>query len=189
MTHRELQALFAAYVPWNEQERKDREVALQAFCAFDDLLTRENSIIHLCASPWIMSRDHRQVLLVYHRLYDSWGWSGGHCDGDGLLWRVAQREGMEESGIASLHLVSEQPLGVDVLSVPRHYKNKALVNAHLHLNVTYLFYGDPALPLSYKADEVKGARWFLVEEMPQVVKEKAMLPVYAKLCERAKLLL
>ena len=92
MTHGELQALFEAYVPWNEQERNDRELALQAFRSFDDLLTRENTILHLCASPWIISRDHRQVLLVYHRLYDSWGWSGGHCDGDGVLWRVAKRE-------------------------------------------------------------------------------------------------
>ena len=188
MTHGELQALFEAYVPWNEQERNDRELALQAFRCFDDLLTRENTILHLCASPWIISRDHRQVLLVYHRLYDSWGWSGGHCDGDGVLWRVAKREGMEESGIASLVLADERPIGIDVLSVPRHHKNGALVNAHLHLNVTYLFYGDPALSLSHKADEVKGARWFDVEAIPRIVKEKAMLPVYAKLCERARTL-
>ena len=47
MTHGELQALFEAYVPWNEQERNDRELALQAFRSFDDLLTRENTILHL----------------------------------------------------------------------------------------------------------------------------------------------
>ena len=45
MTHGELQALFEAYVPWNEQERNDRELALQAFRSFDDLLTRENTIL------------------------------------------------------------------------------------------------------------------------------------------------
>ena len=82
----------------------------------------------------------------------------------------------------------ERPIGIDVLSVPRHHKNGALVSAHLHLNVTYLFYGDPALSLSHKADEVKGARWFDVEAIPRIVKEKAMLPVYAKLCERARTL-
>ena len=90
--------------------------------------------------------------------------------------------------IASLVLADERPIGIDVLSVPRHHKNGALVSAHLHLNVTYLFYGDPALSLSHKADEVKGARWFDVEAIPRIVKEKAMLPVYAKLCERARAL-
>ena len=35
MTHGELQALFEAYVPWNEQERNDRELALQAFRCFE----------------------------------------------------------------------------------------------------------------------------------------------------------
>ena len=48
---------------------------------FDDIASRSNPIVHLCASPWIMSRDMKKVLLVYHRIYDSWGWCGGHCDG------------------------------------------------------------------------------------------------------------
>ncbi len=186
MNHQALRALFESYQPWNAQEEHDRALALQAFRTFDDLLTRDNALIHLCASPWILSYDQKKVLLVYHRIYDSWGWSGGHCDGDGDLRRVARREGMEETGIFTLFPLSDQPLGIDVLSVPRHYKKGTFVSSHLHINVTYLFYGDPNQPLAYCKEEVKGARWFDVCELPNVIGEKGMLPIYEKLCERAK---
>ncbi len=187
MTKAELKDLFESYVPWNEQETMDRLMILQAFTHFDDLLTRENAILHLCASPWILSRDHKQVLLIYHRIYDSWGWSGGHCDGDPNLWEVALREGQEETGITSLRLARKEPLAIDVLSVPRHEKNNKFVNGHLHINVTYLVYGDPSLPLAYKEDEVKGARWFDIDCLSQIIRERSMLPVYEKLNEKASL--
>ena len=187
MNDKDLRTLFASYVPWNEQERKDQMLILQAFDHFDDLLTRANTIIHLCASPWILSRDHKQVLLIYHRIYDSWGWSGGHCDGDPDLSAVALREGKEETGISSLQLASEELFAIDVLSVPRHEKKGEQISSHLHINVTYLVYGDPSLPLVYKADEVKGARWFDAAHLDSIVQEKAMLPVYDKLNEKARM--
>ena len=181
----ELKELFENYIPYNQQEQADRQLILQAFSSFLNLLTRENPIIHLCASPWIMSKDRKQVLLVYHRIYDSWGWSGGHCDGDANLWQVAQREGKEETGIEALQLADPTPLAIDVLRVPRHWKNDRFVSAHLHINVTYLFYGDPLAPLSHKEDEVKGAKWFPAAQIAKIVKEQEMLPVYEKLNNKA----
>ena len=65
--------LLQAFTPWDAQEAADVESALRAVRAFDDIASRSNPIVHLCASPWIMSRDMKKVLLVYHRIYDSWG--------------------------------------------------------------------------------------------------------------------
>ena len=89
MKNEALIKLVQDFSPWDAQEAADRESALRALSTFEDILSRDNPIIHLCASPWIMSRDMKSVLLVYHRLYDSWGWCGGHCDGDEDLCAVA----------------------------------------------------------------------------------------------------
>ena len=82
MKNEKIVKLLQAFTPWDAQEAADVESALRAVRAFDDIASRSNPIVHLCASPWIMSRDMKKVLLVYHRIYDSWGWCGGHCDGE-----------------------------------------------------------------------------------------------------------
>ena len=64
-----------------------------------DLYTRDNPVAHLTASSWVVSPDRKQVLLIYHNLYRSWAWMGGHADGDRDLCRVALRETREELGI------------------------------------------------------------------------------------------
>ena len=117
MKNEKIVKLLQAFTPWDAQEAADVESALRAVRAFDDIASRSNPIVHLCASPWIMSRDMKKVLLVYHRIYDSWGWCGGHCDGEEDPCFTALREGKEESGLRRLK-IDERLLGVDVLPVP-----------------------------------------------------------------------
>ena len=81
-----------AYRPWNEQEERDREELLRRLDSHEDLYTRANTAAHFTASAWVVSPDRKQVLMAYHRLYDSWAWLGGHADGDRDLLAVALRE-------------------------------------------------------------------------------------------------
>ena len=37
------------YIPYNEQEKSDKEIMLKSFEIFDDMLTRENKICHFTA--------------------------------------------------------------------------------------------------------------------------------------------
>ena len=96
-----------AYRPWNEQEERDREELLRRLDSHEDLYTRANTAAHFTASAWVVSPDRKQVLMAYHRLYDSWAWLGGHADGDRDLLAVAMREVREESGLARVAPVSE----------------------------------------------------------------------------------
>ena len=66
-----------AYRPWNEQEERDREELLRRLDSHEDLYTRANAAAHFTASAWVVSPDRSQVLMAYHRLYDSWAWLGG----------------------------------------------------------------------------------------------------------------
>lgn len=181
----ELYEELCAYIPCNEQEAADRRLMLRYLKDFPDLYTRENPYGHITSSPWIINADASKVLMIYHNIYASWGWCGGHADGDRDLIHVALKEGREETGLSKLTLLDSQILAIDVLPVVPHVKNGAFVSAHVHLNVTYLCQGDEQAVLTCKPDENSGVRWVSVEDIDALVREEDMKPVYKKLMEKS----
>ena len=80
------------YKPYNEQEEKDKEMMLKYIDTFEDVLTRENEMCHFTASNWIVNKDRTKVIMIYHNIYKSWAWTGGHADGDSDLLHVTLKE-------------------------------------------------------------------------------------------------
>ena len=80
------------YKPYNEQEENDKEMIIECINTFEDVLTRENKICHFTASNWIVNKERTKVLMIYHNIYKSWAWTGGHADGDSNLLHVALKE-------------------------------------------------------------------------------------------------
>ena len=175
------------YTPCNMQEEADRKVMLRYLTDFSNVYTRDNVYGHITSSPWIINADTSKVLMIYHNIYDSWGWCGGHADGDQDLIHVALKEGKEETGLKKL--LSESILPIDILPVPPHVKRGAFVSSHVHLNVTYLCQADEQDTLCSKPDENSGVKWIAVEEIDQYVTEEDMKPVYRKLMEKSRSLL
>ena len=95
-----------AYRPWNEQEERDQALMLTLMETQPDIFSRENPLAHMTASAWIVNKNRDRILMVYHNLYRSWSWTGGHADGEQDLAAVAVREAMEETGITAPRLVS-----------------------------------------------------------------------------------
>ena len=171
--------------PCNEQEETDKNQILSLLSGGQDLYTRDNPVAHLTASSWVVSPDRKQVLLVYHNLYRSWAWMGGHADGDRDLCRVALRETREESGLQDLTLVSPDIFSLESLTVDGHEKRGNYISSHLHLNVTYLLEADPRQPIRVKPDENSGVAWFPVEEVAGKVSEPWMMQrIYSKLMKK-----
>ena len=171
--------------PCNEQEETDKKQILSLLSSGQDLYTRDNPVAHLTASSWVVSPDRKQVLLIYHNLYRSWAWMGGHADGDRDLCRVALRETREESGLQDLTLVSPDIFSLESLTVDGHEKRGKYVSSHLHLNVTYLLEADPRQPIRVKPDENSGVAWFPVEEVAGKVSEPWMMQrIYSKLMKK-----
>ena len=83
------------FVPYNEQEKSDKAIMLKYIDASKDVLTRENKIAHFTASNWIVNKEKSKVLMIYHNIYKSWAWTGGHADGEEDLLKVALREANE----------------------------------------------------------------------------------------------
>ena len=184
----ELEKALERFVPWNEQEARDRKEILARLARGEELYTRENTAAHFTASGWVVSPDRKRVLMAYHNLYDSWAWLGGHADGERDLLKTAVREVMEESGLTEVKPVSEEIYSVEILTVNGHEKHGSYVSSHLHLNVTYLLEVDPALPVRNKPDENSRVAWFSPEEAVERSSEPWIRErIYKKLNEKLKL--
>lgn len=177
-----LRKAIAAFVPTCEQEERDQQMMLAFIDANPDCLTRDNQVAHLTASAWVVNPERDKVLMVYHNIYDSWSWTGGHADGDADLAAVACREACEETGIQGLKPLMDGPASLEVITVDGHVKRGQYVSSHLHLNLTYLFEADESQTLTVKEDENAGVAWIPREELEQYVSEPWMLKwIYQKL--------
>ena len=95
------------YIPYNAEEEKDKEMMLKYMDIFEDVLTRKNEIGHFTSSAWAVNPDRTKVLMIYHNIYQSWGWTGGHCDGEEDVLSVAIRELKEETGITHVRPIQK----------------------------------------------------------------------------------
>ena len=84
--------------------------------------SRENTVAHMTASAWVVNQDKSKILMVYHNIYNSWSWLGGHADGETDLLAVALREVKEEAGISHVCPVSEEIFSLESLTVDGHVK-------------------------------------------------------------------
>lgn len=173
------------YQPYNEQEERDKAVMLSLLDAKPDIYTRENPVAHMTASAWLLNKTHDKVLMIYHNIYHSWSWTGGHADGDRDLLAVAKREAEEETGVTDIKAVTEDIFSIEILTVDGHEKRGAYVPSHLHLNVTYLLEADEEEVLRVKPDENSGVKWFSLEGALKACTEPWMIErIYKKLNEK-----
>jgi len=177
-----LRKAIAAFVPSCEQEARDQNMMLAFMDANPDCLTREKEVAHMTASAWVVNPARDKVLMVYHNIYDSWSWTGGHADGEADLQAVAYREAREETGIEALKPLMDGPVSLEVITVDGHVKKGRYVSSHLHMNLTYLFEASEEQALTVKEDENSGVAWISRDELEQYVSEPWMLKwIYQKL--------
>lgn len=169
------------YKPWDEQEEKDKEIFLTSIETFDDVLTRNNEIVHFTSSAFVVNKNKDKVLMVHHNIYNSWSWTGGHVDGVSDFLHVAKKEVMEETGVKQVQPVTEDIISLDVLSVISHYKKGKYVAPHLHLSVAYLLEADENEALMIKPDENSNVKWIPFEEVETYSNEAHMIKVYRKI--------
>lgn len=176
-----------AYTPINEQELRDKEVMLRYITQNPDYLERTNLIAHFTASIWTVNKERTKTLMVYHNIYNSWSWIGGHADGIEDLRSVAMRELQEETGVAHATLVSKEIFSLESLTVDGHMKKGIYVPSHLHLNVTYLAEADENEVLTVNAEENQAVKWFTFEDSLKASTEPWFVEnIYKKLIDKCK---
>ena len=174
------------YSPYNEQEINDKEMMLKYIDTFEDVLTRDNKMCHFTASNWIVNKERTKVLMIYHNIYKSWAWTGGHADGDEDLLHVALKEANEETGLNNLKLLSNGIFGIQILTVDSHIKRGKFVPTHLHLDCCFLFEADENEVIRIKEDENSGVEWIDIDKAEEITNEEKMKPIYKKLNDKIK---
>ena len=173
------------YSPCCEQEERDKKIILNFLENNLDAFDRSNLSAHMTASAWVVNPARDKVLMVYHKIYDSWSWTGGHADGEEDLAAVALREVREETGVKSARLLSEDIFSLEILTVDGHEKRGEYVPSHLHMNVTYLIEADDTDALSICEEENSGVQWFYPEDALMASTEPWFVErIYKKLIEK-----
>lgn len=171
------------YVPFNEQEEKDKEQFLKFIDTFDDVLTRDNILGHFSASAFVVNKERNKMVVVYHIINDGWIYPGGHADGEDNLLSVAVREVEEETGL-KVKVLDKNIYSIQSAPVKGHIKRGKYVSAHLHLDVVYIMEADDKLPLIYKEDESKGVKWISFDEADNETMCDFIRPIHKKLIEK-----
>lgn len=179
-----LKSMIENYIPVNEQEEADKSLMLEYIEKYEDTLTRENRACHFTASSWIVNKERTKALMIYHNIYDSWAWTGGHCDGDPDVLHVALKEAEEETSLKSVKPITGELASLEIITVDGHVKRGKYVSSHVHLNCTFLLEADENEELHIKADENSGVRWVDINETLKLTKEAKMVPIYEKLNNR-----
>ena len=179
--------LLKQYIPYDEQEEKDVQMIIKAEKIFGDILTRDNEFCHLTASAFIVNKEHTKVLCIFHNIYNSWGWVGGHADGDDDMLYVATKETKEETSLSNFIAVGDMPISVEILPVKGHVKRGKYVSGHVHLNVTYLFEANENETIKILEEENSNIGWLTFAELLEKADEPHMLPIYEKIIEKIKI--
>lgn len=174
------------YLPENEQEEIDKKVILKYMKKCTNYLTRENELFHFTTSAWIVNPEKTKVLMVYHNIYQSWSWIGGHADGNANLLEVVKKEVWEETGITNLKQLQEGIFGISIQFVKPHKKKGKYVSAHLHYDIQFLFEASEEEPLKIKPDENSNVAWLDKKEVLEKVEEEHMKPLYQKLMKKVE---
>ncbi len=174
------------FSPSCEQEETDKKLFLECIEKFDDVLTRENNLCHFCSSAFIVNKQRTKVLCIYHNIYKSWCWVGGHADGDDDFLYVAKKETAEETGLANIKEVGSGLVAVDAICVNSHIKRGKFVSSHIHLNCTYVLEADENDEIRILPDENSKIGWLTFEELIEKSTEPHMLPIYKKIITKIK---
>ena len=158
------------YNPVDEQEKKDKEIILDFINKNDDVLVRDNEIAHITSSGFIVNKLRTKVLMIHHNIYNSWGWTGGHADGD-----------------SEARPITNDICSIDILPVNAHIKRGKYVASHLHLSVAYILEADENEELVVKEDENSGVKWVDIDKVLDLTNEEYMKNVYKKLIDKSKM--
>ena len=139
---------------------------------------------HFTASAFVLSPDHRDIVLIHHKKLGIWVQPGGHVEGaDADLMSAARREVLEEVGLAEL-----EPFGsgaslifdVDIHSIPARKADPA----HEHFDVRFAFVS-PTRELVL-SEEVSDVKWVALDEVRQVATDDSVMRAVEKLRQQLK---
>lgn len=126
----------------------------------DNFYQRSNLEGHITGSAWMLSPNLDSVLLIHHRKLGIWFQPGGHVDlADQSIFATAEREALEETGLASINMLTDRIFDIDIHQIPARKGTQA----HLHYDIRILGIAE-SLELNADFNEVSGIKWLNIEK-------------------------
>lgn len=136
--------------------RKDCEKLLAFMERVDNGFTRKNLSGHITASGWVVNDSFTKVLLVHHRILDTWINPGGHLEVRETPGEAAAREVFEETGVKEFHEGIPPLFDVGVYQIPENTIKQE--PEHWHYVLSYLLIATNE-ELSMDPEEIEDAKW------------------------------
>ena len=175
------------FIPYNEQEEVEKKIMLKYLSDFDNTLTRQNEYGHFTSSAFVLNKERTKILMIYHNIYHSWAWTGGHSDGDNDLLYGAMKEAKEETRIKNVTPIIDDIYSLEIINVNGHEKRGKYVGSHVHLNITYLLEADENEEIHIKEDENSGVKWVSINNILNESSEVWIRDrVYSKIINKMK---
>jgi len=136
-----------------------------------DLTSRKEFRGHATAGALLID-DRRRVLLMRHRVLETWLFPGGHLEvDDESLQSAALRELAEETGIGpdEVEALAPHPVHIDIHPIPANPSKDE--PAHRHIDFRFAFRGSSDVR-ALQLDEVVAAEWRPLAELPEVLRER-----------------
>lgn len=136
---------------------------------------------HITASTWVVNPGLTRVLLTHHAKLGIWVQLGGHTD-EGEDWAAAAlREAREESGLASVRLVSGELFDLDIHEIPARgvVGEPGWAPAHLHYDLRFLAEADDSAALII-SDESHDLAWVALADLGRYTTEASQHRMAAK---------
>ncbi len=174
------------YLPKDQSEEKAKAYFLSKTGQARDAMLYREAPVHITVSALIVSPDFSKTLMVFHNIYRSFSWTGGHVDGETDFLEKSRTEAIEETGASVLYPLTKACLSLDLLPVAAHKRRGQAVEAHSHLNLTYAFIAPQAQSLRPKPDENSDVAFLEIGQLETVCKEPHMVPIYQKILSRMR---
>lgn len=148
-------------------DEHERLHALRAQIAHDDdIFSRANMAGHITSSVLVFDADRRHVLLIHHKVYQSWMQPGGHVEPDSAsLFDSGLREVEEETGLPAADtqpLWEARALDIDTHAIAaRPAKGEG---AHRHHDVLFAVVATRPFTPRPQLEEVNGVEWMPIAD-------------------------
>src|SRR5690554_2974851 len=105
------------YKAKDKYEQIDKTYMVEVYETYKEKLFSRFKFFNFSSLAVVFNENYTKVLFIYHKIYDSWGWMGGHMDGLTYFYLLAKKEVNEESGIKNFKPIFNEPVSIEILPV------------------------------------------------------------------------
>jgi len=157
-----MRRMLADYLQANP-ETENAHVLRDLIKGTGDLFARGQSLAHVTASGWILSKGRSNVLLIEHGIYKFFVAPGGHVDPGETALEAALREVLEEVGLGELVVLDSKIFDLDIHKIPASEKKGE--PEHWHIDVRYALWNAKGQDVSINENECLSAKWMAVNDL------------------------